>query len=216
MSEEDAALFWRVDTTTDPGSGKKSPDSALGLTEATLVKGLCLGTMTLLEPVIATSAPAIKCSTVKVAPAETAQDTKPAVQPQATNTVDVNEIQNAKAAIQRLRQVTTGTQTENENGLHYAETLNLKETLSEDASSNTPIETTSFGLTQPKDIRVRRKGRRKANPAILVKATCSEPDLWTVLPFAQATWRSTHHLRAVTYAEDVDPRVLEVLDLPIL
>ncbi len=45
---------------------------------------------------------------------------------------------------------------------------------------------------------------------------CTEPDLWTVLPFAQATWRSTHRLRAITSAEDVDPRMLEVLDLPIL
>ena len=42
------------------------------------------------------------------------------------------------------------------------------------------------------------------------------PNLWTVLPFTQATWRSTHELRAVTSAEDVDPRVLEVLDLPTL
>ncbi len=49
-----------------------------------------------------------------------------------------------------------------------------------------------------------------------MEATCTEPDLWTVLPFAQATWRSTHRLRAVTSAEDVDPRVLEVLDLPTL
>ncbi len=32
----------------------------------------------------------------------------------------------------------------------------------------------------------------------------------------KATWRSTHCLRAVTSAEDVDPRVLEVLDLPTL
>ncbi len=37
-----------------------------------------------------------------------------------------------------------------------------------------------------------------------------------MLPFAQATWRSTHRLRAVTSAEDVDPRLLEVLDLPTL
>ncbi len=49
-----------------------------------------------------------------------------------------------------------------------------------------------------------------------MKATCTEPDLWTILPFAQATWRSTHRLRAVTSADDVDPRVLQVLDLPTL
>ena len=94
--------------------------------------------------------------------------------------------------------------------------MNLKETLLEDVTSNTPIETTSYGLTHPKDIRVRRKGRRKANPETPVEAVCTEPDLWTVLPFAQATWRSTHRLRAITSAEDVDPRVLEVLQLPTL
>ncbi len=45
---------------------------------------------------------------------------------------------------------------------------------------------------------------------------CTALDLWTVFPFAQATWRSTHRLRAVTSVEDVDPRVMEVLDLPTL
>ncbi len=74
----------------------------------------------------------------------------------------------------------------------------------------------SVGLSQPKDIRARRKGRRRDNPETLVKAAHTEPDLWTVLPFAQTTWRSTHRLRAVTSAEDVDPHVMEVLDLPTL
>ena len=49
-----------------------------------------------------------------------------------------------------------------------------------------------------------------------MKDVRSEPDLWTVLPFAQVTWRSTHRVKAITSAEDVDPRVLEVLNLPIL
>ena len=124
--------------------------------------------------------------------------------------------QEAETAIQRLCQVTTGTQTENGDRLQETESLNLKETLSEEVSSNTPIETMSFGLTGPKDIRVRRKGRRKDNPETPVKAACPKPDLWTVLSFAQATWRSTHRLRAITSDEDVYPRVLEVLDLPTL
>ncbi len=93
MTKEDAAIFWGMDATTDPVSGEKSTDPALDSTEATPVKGLCLRAMTLPEPVIATSEPAVDCSTVKVAPAETVQDTKPAVQPQATNTVDVDENQ---------------------------------------------------------------------------------------------------------------------------
>ncbi len=115
-----------------------------------------------------------------------------------------------------LRQIATGTQTESRGSLLETETLNLKETLSEETSSNTPIETMSLGRSQPKDIRVRRKSRRKDKPEALTKDARTEPDLWTVLPFAQATWRSTHRLRAVTSAEDVDPQVLEVLDLPTL
>ncbi len=216
MSEEDAALFRRVDIPTDPVSGEESADPVLDSIEATPVKGLCLETTSLLEPVRATSETAVDGSTGKVALAETAQDTKPTLQSQATNTEDVDEIQKAETAIQRLCQVTTGTQTENGDSLQEAETLNLKETLSEDTSSDTPIEITYFGLTQPKDMRVRQKGRRKDNPETPVKATHTEPDLWTVLPFAQATWRSTHRLRAITSAEDVDHRVLEVLDLPTL
>ncbi len=82
MSEEDAALFWRVDTPIDPVSGKESADPVLDSTEATPVKGLCLETMTLPTSVRATSAPAVDCSPGKVALAETAQDTKPAVQSQ--------------------------------------------------------------------------------------------------------------------------------------
>ncbi len=218
MLEEDAALFWRVGAPTDTVFGETSTDLVLDSIEAMPVEGLCLETTTLPEPVRAASAPAVECSTVKVAQVETAQDTKLAVQPQATNTVDVDETQEAETAIQKLRQVMTGTQTGNGDSLQEAGTLNLKETLSEDASSDTPIETTSFGLTQPKDKRVRRKGQSKDNPETPVRATHTAPDLWTVLPFAQATWRSSHRLRAVTSAKDVDPRVrgVLVLDLPTL
>ncbi len=155
MSEEDATLFWRVDTPTDPVSGEESVDPTLDSTEATSVKGLCLETMTLPKQARATSAPAVDCGPRKVTLAETEQDTKPAVQSQASNAVDVDEIQEAETAIPRLCQVTTGTQTGNGDSLQEAETLNLKETVSEETSSNTPTETTSCGLSQPKDIRMR-------------------------------------------------------------
>ncbi len=107
MSEEDAALFWRVDAPADPVSGEANADPPLDSIEATPEKGLCLRATILPTPVVATSAPAVKGGTVKVAPVETAQDTKPAVQPQATNTKDIDEIQKAETAIPRLRQVTT-------------------------------------------------------------------------------------------------------------
>ncbi len=69
MSEEDAALFWRVDTPTDPVSGQESADPALYSAEAMPVNGLFLRATTLPEPMIATSVPAVACSTAKVAPA---------------------------------------------------------------------------------------------------------------------------------------------------
>ena len=149
------ALFWRVHTPTDLVSGEESADQTLESTGATPVEGLCLETTTLPEQVRTTNAPTVDCGIRKTTSAEIAQDTKPAVKSQATNTVEVDEIQEAEIAISRLCQVTTGTQTESGDSLQRAETSNLKETLSEEASSNTPIETVSFGLSQPKDIRVR-------------------------------------------------------------
>ncbi len=157
MSEEDAALFWKVDTPTDPVSREESADTTPDSTETTPAKGLCLETATLPEQARATNAPTMDCGIRKTRPtsAEIAQDTKPAVRSQATNTVDINEIQGDEIAIPILHQVTTGTQTESGDSSSEVETLNLKETLSEDASLNTPIETTSSGQSQPKDIRVR-------------------------------------------------------------
>ncbi len=216
MSEEDAALFWSVDTPTDPVSGEENTDQTLESTEATLAEGFCLETTTLPEQARATNVLTVHCNMRKTIPAET-QETKPAAQhAQATNTVVVDEIRGEEIAIPILRQLTTGTQTGSGDSSLEAETLNLEETVSEDTSSNTPIETTSSGPSQPKDKRVGRKSRRKDNPEIVMKDARTEPDLCTVLPFPQATWRSTHRLRAVTSAEDVDPRVLEVLDLPTL
>ena len=118
-------------------SGEESADPTLDSTEATPVKGLCLETTTLLEPARATSVPAVDCGPRKVTLAETEQDSKPAVRSQATKTESADEIQEAETAIPRLRQVTTGTQTGNGESFQETEILNLKETLSEDASSHT-------------------------------------------------------------------------------
>ena len=183
MSEEDDALFWRVDTPTDPVLGEESTDPTLDSTEATLTEGLCLRTTTLPTPVVTTTTPEVKDSTVKVVPARSEQDTKPAVQFPATNTEDADETQEAETAIPRLRQATTGTQTELGDSLPEAKTSNLKETLSEETFSNAPKEATSFGLSKPKDIRVRQKNRRKDNPETFAKVARTEPDLWTVPPF---------------------------------
>ncbi len=160
MEEEDA-LFWGIETTTDPASGGESIDSALDSTEVMPAEELCLRATKLAAPVTANSVPAIECSTAKIAPAGTVQDTKPAVQSQATNTEDAVEIQKPETGVQKLHQVTLGTQTESEDSLQEKGTLNLRETLYKDVTSNTLIETTSFGLTQPKNIRVRQKDQSR-------------------------------------------------------
>ncbi len=36
------------------------------------------------------------------------------------------------------------------------------------------------------------------------------------IAFTEATWRATYRVRGVTSADDVNPRVQEVLDLPVL
>ncbi len=63
----------------------------------------------------------MECSTAQVAPTETAQDTKLAVQPHATSTLDATKIQKPATAIQRLHQATLGTRTEDENSLYKPE-----------------------------------------------------------------------------------------------
>ena len=99
------------------------------------MEGLCLETTTLPEQAKATTAPTVECSIRKTTPTETVQDTKPAIQSRATNMVVVDEIQGDEIAVPMLRQVTTGTQTESGDSLLEAETLNLKETVSEETSS---------------------------------------------------------------------------------
>ncbi len=102
MSEEDAALFWRIDTPAVPMSGEESASQTLESMEAMPAEGLCLETTTLPEQARATNVPTAECSTRKNILAKTARGTKPAVQSQATNTVIVDEIQEDEAAVLRL------------------------------------------------------------------------------------------------------------------
>ncbi len=61
------------------------------------------------------------------------------------------------------------------------------------------------------------KGRSRSNFGTPAKtASGTSEGHWAILPFTEATWRLTYWVRAVTSANDVDPRVQEVLDLPVL
>ncbi len=86
MSEEDAALFWEVETDPNLTSRRDCTYPAPYSVEATLAEGLCPRTTGLPAPMTARSSQAIDCRLVQSAPIETAQDTKPAMQPHATST----------------------------------------------------------------------------------------------------------------------------------
>ncbi len=68
MSEEDATLFWRVDTPTDSVSGEESAGQTLGSAEATPAEGLCLESTTLPEQERATKVPTAHCNIEKTTP----------------------------------------------------------------------------------------------------------------------------------------------------
>ena len=91
------------------------------------------------------------------------------------------------------------------------------ETLLENEAPAILKETIMPGPTQPKSVRTKREGRRRGD---LETPDRPEPEfedkLWAALSFAEATWRPTYRVRAVISANDVDPRVQEVLDLPVL
>ena len=91
------------------------------------------------------------------------------------------------------------------------------ETSWKDETPTTPTETIIPRPTPSKSIRTRCKGWRKADlETPYGPAPEFEGNLWAALPFAEATWRPIYRVRAVTSADDVDPLVQEVLDLPIL
>ncbi len=90
------------------------------------------------------------------------------------------------------------------------------ETLEENETPAALKETTMPGPSHSKSIRTKCEGRRSADIETPDGLEPEYDNLWATLPFAEATWRLTYHVRAVTSADDVEPRVQEVLDLPVL
>ncbi len=89
---------------------------------------------------------------------------------------------------------------------------NRIETLEENGAPETLKETVTPGPEQP----TRPGGRRRADTETPDRHEPEFNSPWTLLPFAEATFRTTYQVRAVTSADDVYPRVQEVLDLPVL
>ena len=89
------------------------------------------------------------------------------------------------------------------------------ETLEENETPTILKKTTKLGLMQPGNSQTQCEGRRRADIETPDRLEPEFDNLWATLPFAEATWRPTYRVRAVTSADDVDPRVQEVLDLPV-
>ena len=90
------------------------------------------------------------------------------------------------------------------------------ETLKENETPAILKETVTPGLMQPESNETQYEGWRRADIETPDRLEPEFDNLWATLPFAEATWRPTYRVRAVTSADDVDPRVQEVLDLPVL
>ncbi len=211
MSEEDATLFWEIDNhpTPDPGDSSEGPaltDGAIPITEEAVP-----------ETTIATrSVPNDKpedprCTGVCTRPAGDSQDTKPA------DSACLARVQERAGALTDdtltpgppCLQATIGTQTD--------ETTQPRiETLEESETPAILEETVIPRPMQPESNETQREGWRRADIETPDRLEPEFDNLWAMLPFAEATWRPTYRARAVTSADDVDPRVQEVLDLPVL
>ncbi len=77
-------------------------------------------------------------------------------------------------------------------------------------------ETVTPGPEQPASNETQPEGRRKTDIETPDRPEPEFDNPWTLLPFVEITWRLTFRVRAVTSADDVAPRVQEVLDLPVL
>ena len=90
------------------------------------------------------------------------------------------------------------------------------ETLEQSEAHETLEQTETPGPKEPTSNKTPPEGWRRAD---IETPDRPEPEFnnpQILLTFAEATWRPTYRVRAVTSAEDVDPRVQEVLDLPVL
>ncbi len=214
MSEEDAALFcmfWEIDNHPTPEPGGSSVGPALADGDVPMPEETVPETTMSTKPVPSDRPEDPRCTSVCNRPMGDSQDTKPADSARLAHVQERAGAQGGDSMISRpLRlQATIGTQTNDT-------TPPRIETLEENEAPGILKETVTPRPMQPESNETQCEGRRRAD---IETPERSEPEFdnpWTLLPFAEAIWRPTYRVRAVTSAEDVDPRVQEVLDLPVL
>ncbi len=202
MSEEDAALFWEIDSHPAPGPedssvGSKLAEGTVSVTEETVPENTAVT-----RPVPSDRPEDSQGTSVCNRPVGDSQDTKPA---DSARQARVQERSGAPVddpvtpGSPRL-QATTSTQTD--------ETTQPRiETLEESKAPETLKETVIPGPEQPASNKTQPKGRRRADIETPDRPEPEFDNPWTLLPFAEATWRLTYRVRAVTSADDADPRV---------
>ncbi len=222
MSEEDAALFWEIGDHPTPDPGGISVGPMLS-DRAALIAKEAASENTILTRSVPSDRPDDSWCTkdgpdnpryteVCANPADDRQGTKPADSARTARIQEWTRVPTDDILTPRppCPQATIGTRTD--------ETTQPRiETLEENETPAILKETTMPGPTQPKSIRTKSEGWRRADIETPDRLKPEFGDnLWATLPFAEATWRTTYHVTAVTSADDVDPQVQEVLDLPVL
>ncbi len=211
MSEEDAALFWEVDLNlaSSPQSGNWGSEPSH---ETTLTADIIPEEVIPSGPVPTSELDGSRSVDVGAILVDGSQDTKSVESVHTVRGLDQAGVpaDNTFAHGPLCPHATIGTQTDEMGPLGTE--ISLK-----DETPTSLTETITPGPTPPKSIRMKCKGRRKADLGTPDGPTPEfEDNVWATLPFAEATWRPTYRVRAVTSGDDVDPRVQEVLDLPVL
>ncbi len=211
MSEEDAALFWEIGNNPAPDPGGDSVGPTLSDSAAPMAKEAASETKISIRPVpsdrpdnsqcMNDGPDSPRCTEVCANPTDDSQDTTPADSASMACVQERIRALSDDILIPRPShlQATIGTQTDET-------TQPRMETLEENETPAILKETTMLGLTQPMSIRMKRKGRRRADIETPDRPKPQfEDNLWATLPFAEATWRPTCRVRTVTSADDVDP-----------
>ncbi len=199
MSEEDAALFWEIDNHPTPSLGDSSVGSSLADRTVPVTEETVPEITVVTRPVPNDRPEEPQCTSVCNRLVGDSQDTKPAdsarlarVQERVGAPVDDPVIHESP----RL-QATTGTQTD--------ETTQPRiETLEGSEAPETLTETVTPRPKQPASNETQPKGPRRADIETPGRPESEFDNPWTLLPFAEATWRPTYRARVVTSADDVD------------
>ena len=211
MSEEDAALFWEIGNhlAPDPGGssvGQALPDRAIPITEEAAPE-----TTISPRPVPSGRPDDPPFTDVCTRPTSDSRDTKPA------GPARLAHVQERAGALSHSPLITRPSHLQAIVGTQTDKTTQPRiETLEGNETPAILKETVIPGPMQPESNRTQREGRRRADIETPDRLELEFDNLWATLPFAEATWRPTYRVRAVTSADDVDRRVQEVLDLPVL